>query len=104
MRPRIYPTAAERQKAYRDRKTERPTTTDPPPRKPRRPPSRPARLAALTEALRSLQAEYEGWLEALPESLANSDLAERLQAAVKQLDAAADLLGEIDLPRGFGRD
>jgi len=105
MRPRIYATSADRQKAYRARQAERSTAAaPPPPKKPGRPPSRPARLAALTDSLRSLHAEYESWLEGMPESLAAGDQAERLQETIEQLETAADLLDEIQPPRGYGRD
>jgi hypothetical protein len=55
-------------------------------------------------SLQVLQVEYESWLEALPESLADGDLAERLRDTIEQLAAAADLVAEIEPPRGFGRD
>lgn len=100
-RPRTYATAAERQRAYRAR-----LATQQPPAPPRlsRPPSRPARIAALEASVRALQAEYEAWLDALPETLAQGDQAGMLQATIEQLEAAADLLAEVEPPRGFGRD
>jgi len=54
--------------------------------------------------VRALQAEYEAWLDALPETLAQGDQAGMLQATIEQLEAAADLLAEVEPPRGFGRD
>lgn len=105
MRTRIYATSADRQRAYRARHAQGPTpAVSPPPRKPARPPSRPARLAAARDALTSLQEEYESWLEGLPESLTGGSQAERLQEAIEQLQAVADLLDEIQLPRGYGHD
>jgi hypothetical protein len=56
------------------------------------------------EEIQALQQEYEDWLHALPESLQESSLAERLQEAVDNLAEVVDLLSEIELPRGFGRD
>jgi len=40
----------------------------------------------------------------MPESLAAGDQAERLQETIEQLETAADLLDEIQPPRGYGRD
>jgi hypothetical protein len=48
-----------------------------------------------------LQAQYEAWLEALPDNLRDSATAEALQA-ICELDLT-DLLA-IEPPRGFGRD
>jgi hypothetical protein len=62
------------------------------------------RLAAALAVLQQLQGEYERWLEALPDSLAESSLAERLTETIEQFQAASDLLEEIELPKGFGRD
>jgi hypothetical protein len=47
---------------------------------------------------------YEGWLEATPEALLETPSAEKLAEAIQQLQDAIDLLNEIDLPKGFGRD
>lgn len=52
----------------------------------------------------TLQTEYEAWRERLPESLADSEQAARLDETVDLLQQAADLLDAIDPPRGFGRD
>jgi hypothetical protein len=51
-----------------------------------------------------MTADYEGWLEATPETLQETPLAEKLAEAIQQLQDAIDLLNEIDLPKGFGRD
>jgi hypothetical protein len=52
------------------------------------------------ETLRELQAEYQAWLDNLPENLQDSPLAEKLEAV-----CALDLEElEVDLPLGFGRD
>ena len=105
-RKRVYESDAERKRAYRLRLLSANVQRAPvrPGPSMRRPPSRPKRLeSALTEVL-ALQHEYEEWLAALPESLQASGLAERLQETVEQLAQAADLLSEVDPPKGFGRD
>lgn len=66
--------------------------------------SRPDRLAAMAEGLQDLQGEYEHWLDALPDALAESELADKLADTIEQLETAVDILAGIDLPRGFGRD
>ena len=48
-----------------------------------------------------LQAEYAGWLEALPDNQHDSALAEALRAIV-ELDLSE--LQAVEPPRGFGRD
>ncbi len=65
-----------------------------------RPKSRPARWAAALAELRTLQAEYEAWRDQLPEALAESRTAERLDEVC---DVDLDAL-DVELPRGFGRD
>ena len=62
---------------------------------------RPQRWAAAVAALAALQDEYRGWLDRLPENLAESRTAERLQAIV---DLDLDELLAIEPPRGYGRD
>jgi hypothetical protein len=51
--------------------------------------------------LTDLQALYAAWLDALPDNLQNSALADALQA-IRDLDLGE--LQAIDPPRGFGRD
>jgi hypothetical protein len=46
---------------------------------------------------------YQQWRENLPDSLADSALAERLDAMPEWRDLI-DQLSLADLPRGFGRD
>jgi len=102
MRARIYPTSAERQKAYRARREDGSQAATPTAqKKSRRPPTRPTRLLAITESLRTLQCEYDGWLASMPESLSESRLAERLQETIDQLEGAIELLDEIQPPRPF---
>lgn len=105
MRARIYATSAERQKAYRARQAGPSIiATSMTAKKAKRPPSRPARLVATTESLRLLQGEYESWLESVPESLAEGRVAERLRETIEQLEAAIDILDEIQPPRPFERE
>ena len=85
-RNRLYATDAERQAAYRARNA----TTAPLRASPgKRPPSRPARLAAIQRTLQELLDEYERWLERLPESLQDTDQAERLKETITLLEEAA---------------
>lgn len=98
-----YATAAERQKAYRQRLAAR----SPEPlvrRAGGRPKSRPARLADLQSAAQQLLEEYQDWLDSIPEPLQDSRQAELLGETVDQLAAVIDILSEIQPPRGFGRD
>ena len=62
---------------------------------------RPQRWAAAVAALAAMQDEYRDWLDRLPENLAESRTAERLQAIV---DLDLDELLAIEPPRGYGRD
>ena len=50
---------------------------------------------------RYLQAEYQAWLDNLPDNLTGSVLAHKLEA-ICMLDLGE--LESIDPPRGFGRD
>jgi len=76
-------------------------------------------LEAAAADLRSIQEEYEEWKEGLPENLANSTLAEKLDAVCElgiedmastitdAISEASDIVSEAEaaeLPRGFGRD
>lgn len=89
---------AERQRRYRERcNTQQPRVRYVRPADRR---SRPQRWADAVETLRQLQDEYQAWLENLPESLQESELAAKLQQVCElDLDAL-----DIDLPKGFGRD
>ena len=51
--------------------------------------------------LLDLQDEYQAWLDNLPDNLAESVLAHKLEA-ICMLDLGA--LESIEPPRGFGRD
>lgn len=113
-RSRIYASAAERQRAYRQRLATKYAGTPPQPAGPgpsaggesrrRRQPSRPARLTAVRSAVVQLFDEYEDWLASVPESLQDSEQAQRLTETIDQLATVIDLLSDIDPPRGFGRD
>lgn len=106
-RHRIYANDTERQRAWRDRLKAQAVgqVTEPAASaKAGRPLSRPTRLAALITAVQQLQAEYEQWLTALPDTLAEGHIAERLTETVEQFEAAAELLMDIDPPKGYGRD
>jgi hypothetical protein len=63
--------------------------------------SRPQRWRDAVAELVELQAEYQTWLDALPESLQASATAEALRA-VCEIDLAE--LESVEPPRGFGRD
>jgi hypothetical protein len=63
--------------------------------------SRPQRWRDAVAELLTLQAEYTAWLEALPDGLQDTDMAEALQAMV-ELDL--DPLANAEPPRGYGRD
>ena len=102
-RKRTYPTAADRLKAFRLRKkVEQPEKSQGPAKV--KAPSRPARLLFVNRELRALLDEYQQWRDNLPEPFLESDLAQKLDETIEQLAEATELLEEIDLPKGFGRD
>ena len=92
---------AERQRRYRERLK----AGQPPPRvryrlpKDKRPRAR--RWTDAVQELADLQAEYQAWLDSLPENLQASPVAEQLEAIC---DLDLDSLQEVEPPRGFGRD
>jgi hypothetical protein len=106
-RQKRFTNAAERQRAYRLRVTEKqkhsmgPGTPQP---KQRCPPSRPTRIAAIEIQVQQLHDEYESWFESMPEPLQGSDQGQRLSETVEQLSAILELMMELNPPRGFGRD
>lgn len=61
--------------------------------------SRPARIRDLEVAARKLATEYETWLAAMPDNLAESATAEQLAEAIEQLTDIADSLDAIEPPR-----
>lgn len=100
-RQRQYATAAERQRAYIERlKSGSPAA----PKRPARKLSRPKRIEALRAEAEDLLESYEGWMEALPESLQDSEQGQRLQETIDALQQVTELLSGLEAPRGFGRD
>lgn len=67
-------------------------------------PSRPARLAAVIAEIQRLQQEYAAWLDRLPENFAAGDLSDLLEQTIEELGSAQEVLENIELPKGFGRD
>ncbi len=90
---------AERQQRYRDRRKEQQPRVHY--RRPQGRRSRPQRWRDAVQALVDLQAEYQEWLDSLPDSLQESPVAERL-AAICEYDFGD--LETLEPPRGFGRD
>jgi hypothetical protein len=92
-------TGAERQARYRAARAD----GSPPVRfrKPVDRRSRPRRWEDAVDELLRLQSETGDWLDALPQNLADSELAEKLQA-ICDLDLSE--LEDVEFPRGYGRD
>ena len=90
---------AERQRRFRERRK----AGQPPVhyRRPRDRRSRPQRWRDAVQALLDLQAEYQDWLDNLPDNLQASAVAERLQV-ICEYDFGD--LEALEPPRGFGRD
>ena len=91
-------TPAERQ--ARHRAAHAPDTVKVRYRKPADRRSRPQRWRDAVAELLELQADYQQWLDTLPESLADTPTADALRT-ICDLDLS-NL--EVDPPRGFGRD
>ena len=92
-------TNAQRQRRYRERhQTAQPQVRY---RRPQDRRSRPQRWQDAVRTLLDLQAEYQSWLDNLPDNLTESVLADKLEA-ICMLDLAE--LESIEPPRGFGRD
>lgn len=93
-------TPAERQARYRAAQASAAPAEKVRYRKPADRRSRPQRWCDAVAELVELQADYQQWLDSLPESLADSATADALRAVCD-----LDLSGlEVDPPRGFGRD
>jgi len=92
---------AERQARYRARRQAQQPAPIVRYRRPADRRTRPRRWRDAVAELLTLQAEYTAWLEALPDSLKDTDTAEALQAIV-ELDL--DALASAEPPRGYGRD
>lgn len=97
MSKRLYHSAAEKQRAYRERLRQSPPPAMPKPKPRRR--TRPQRLLDLESATRELAEEYQDWLDAMPQSLSESNLAGELQEVIDQLQDIADELAAIEAPR-----
>ena len=63
--------------------------------------SKARRWSDAVQELADLQAEYQAWLDSLPENLQSSAVAEQLEAIC---DLDVDSLQDLEPPRGFGRD
>jgi hypothetical protein len=61
----------------------------------------PKRWCATVDELVQLQAEYQAWLDALPEALQETATAEALRAIC---DLDLQELHTVEPPKGFGRD
>ena len=92
-------THAERQARYRAAHADGATKVKY--RKPADRRSRPQRWRDAVAELMELQADYQTWLDALPENLADSTTAEALRAIC---DYDFSELESLEPPRGFGRD
>ena len=91
---------AERQARYRAQLARSPAPA-PHPRSSAKRRSRPQRWRDAVAELLALQAEYAEWLEALPDSLRDSAIADALEA-ITDLDLQA--IADIEPPKGYGRD
>jgi hypothetical protein len=92
-------TGAERQARYRAART-----AGAPVVRARRPTDRRSRIQRLNDTIAAaveLQAEYAGWLDALPDNQQDSTLADALRAIV---DLDLSELQAVEPPRGFGHD
>ena len=92
---------AERQARYRARHRQQNPPAVVRVRKPVDRRSRPQRWLDAVAELLALQTQYAAWLDALPDALRDTAMAEALQAIV-ELDL--DVLASIEPPRGYGRD
>ena len=92
-------TNAERQRRFRERRKDKQPRIHY--RRPADRRSRPERWRDAVQTLLDLQAEYQDWLDGLPDNLQASTLAEKLEAI------CGYELGDLEAlepPRGFGRD
>lgn len=64
--------------------------------------SRPARIADLEAAAMELAEEYQRWLDALPENLADGEMGAHLTETIEQLEEIAEALAAISPPRVGG--
>jgi hypothetical protein len=66
--------------------------------------SRIQRTSSATDVIRQLLNEYEDWQSRLPEFAEQSATAEKLELTIEALGNALEILEDLDLPRGYGRD
>ena len=92
---------AERQRRYRERLKAGQPLSRVRYRAPKDRRSKAQRWSDAVQELVNLQAEYQAWLDGLPENLESSAVAERLEAIC---DLDVDSLQDLEPPRGFGRD
>ena len=92
---------AERQRRYRERLKAGQPLSRVRYRAPKDRRSKAQRWSDAVQELVDLQAEYQAWLDGLPENLESSAVAERLEAIC---DLDVDSLQDLEPPRGFGRD
>jgi hypothetical protein len=92
---------AERQARHRARRLTQPAPVASRRRRPIDRRTRPQRWRDAVTALLELQAEYAGWLTALPDSLRDSPTADALETII---DLDLTILADIEPPRGYGRD
>ena len=92
---------AERQRRHRERLKAGQRLPRASYRRPKDRRSKARRWSDAVQELIDLQAEYQAWLDSLPENLRSSAVAEQLEAIC---DLDLDSLQDIDPPRGFGRD
>lgn len=103
-RKRIYANAADRQKAHRQRAAGEASPAPSAGQAKQKKLTRPMRLSAAVAAVRELQEEYQRWLDSLLDFQEGSELEERLTETIELMDQALEVLAEIQLPKGFGRD
>lgn len=96
---KLHGSDADRQRAYRDRQRAGHRLAPPPQRGSGPAPSRPARLEAVAAELLKLSAEYQCWLDHLPDNLANGSTAGQLMEVIAQLDEAHAILDAVVPPR-----
>ena len=92
---------AERQRRHRERLKAGQALSRVRYRRPKDRRSKAQRWSDAVQELIDLQAEYQAWLDSLPENLQSSAVAEQLEA-ICELDL--DSLQDVEPPRGFGRD
>ena len=92
---------AERQRRYRERLKAGRALSRVRYRAPKDRRSKAQRWSDAVQELVDLQAEYQAWLDNLPDNLESSAVAERLEAIC---DLDVDSLQDLEPPRGFGRD